>query len=178
MPLVLGLEQMESVRQADLDRYAKGQITFDQLAQSTDWGRRWHGYAAYRPVLEAARKAGAPILGLNARSETIRQIARSGGIGELPAEVRKELPAEMQGKDPIYEKLLSLQMMVHMAATPEQLRPMIEAQMARDEAMAAVLASFLQSKAGQGRTAVVLCGSGHVAYGLGTAERVAGGCRA
>ncbi len=172
VPLVLGLEQMESVRQADLDRYAKGQITFDQLAQATDWERRWRGYAAYRPILEAARKAGAAILGLNARSETIRQIARSGGIEKLPAETRKQLPADIQSKDPIYEELLSLQMMVHMAATPERLRPMIEAQMARDETMAAVLASFLQSKAGRGRTAVVLCGAGHVAYGLGTAQRV------
>ena len=44
--------------------------------------------------------------------------------------------------------------------------------MARDETMAAVLVSFLQSKAGRGRTAVVLCGAGHVAYGLGTAQRV------
>ena len=92
VPLVLGLEQMESVRQADLDRYAKGQITFDQLAQATDWGRRWRGYAAYRPILEAARKAGAAILGLNAKSETIRQIARSGGIEKLPAETAQAAP--------------------------------------------------------------------------------------
>jgi uncharacterized iron-regulated protein len=49
---------------------------------------------------------------------------------------------------------------------------MIEAQIARDEAMAAALCEYLQSPSGKGRTAVVLCGSGHVSYGLGTAARV------
>ena len=38
--------------------------------------------------------------------------------------------------------------------------------------MASVLASFLLSAEGRGRTAVVVCGSGHVNYGLGTAARV------
>jgi uncharacterized iron-regulated protein len=49
---------------------------------------------------------------------------------------------------------------------------MIEAQIARDEAMAAALVGYLQSPAGQGRTAVVLCGIGHVSYGLGIPARV------
>jgi uncharacterized iron-regulated protein len=52
------------------------------------------------------------------------------------------------------------------------LRPWIEAQIARDEAMAATLCAFLKSEAGRGRTAVVLCGNGHIAYGLGTPARV------
>jgi uncharacterized iron-regulated protein len=62
--------------------------------------------------------------------------------------------------------------MVHMAASPERLRPMIEAQIARDEAMSAVLVGFLRCPEGRGRKAVVVCGSGHAAYGLGTPQRV------
>jgi uncharacterized iron-regulated protein len=49
---------------------------------------------------------------------------------------------------------------------------MIEAQIARDEAMAEALVGFLRSPAGRGRAAVVLCGTGHVAYGLGLPARV------
>ena len=45
-------------------------------------------------------------------------------------------------------------MMVHMAADEQRLRPMIEAQIARDETMAELLARFLQSPAGRGRTAI------------------------
>ncbi|MCR4412611.1 MAG: ChaN family lipoprotein [Thermoguttaceae bacterium] len=170
--LVLGLEPMESVHQPHLDRYARGEITFEQLAETTQWAKRWRGYEGYRAVLEAARKAGAPILGLNARIETIRQIARSGGVDKLDSALRAELPGDMRLSDPPYEKFLNLQMMVHAAATPERLRPMVEAQIARDEAMAATLVTFLQSEAGRGRTAIVVCGAGHAAYGLGMPARV------
>ncbi|HUT09425.1 MAG TPA: ChaN family lipoprotein [Thermoguttaceae bacterium] len=172
IPLVLALEQMESFRQPVLDRYNRGEITFDELARATEWPERWENYRQYQPILKAAREAGAPVLALNARSEAVRQIVRSGGIENLAPEVRKELPDDIQTKDPPYEKLLNLLMMVHMSATPERLRPMVEAQIARDEAMASALCSYLQSPQGQGRTAVVLCGAGHVSYGLGTVARV------
>jgi uncharacterized iron-regulated protein len=170
--LVLGLEQMEAIHQPALDRYAKGELSFTQLAETIQWAKRWRDYQQYQPVIEAARKAQSPVLALNARTETVRQVARSGGVDRVDPAIRRELPPDMQLKDPPYEKILSLQMMVHAAATPERLRPMIEAQIVRDEAMAFTLARFLQSPAGQGRTAVVLCGSVHVAYGLGTAARV------
>ena len=170
--LVLGLEPMEAIHQPALDRYAKNELSFDDLAKATQWSTRWSGYQQYKPILDAARQAKSPILALNARSETIRQVVRSGGVDRLDPTVRRELPPEMQLKDPAYEKFLNLQMAVHLSANPERLRPMIEAQIARDEVMASVLASFLLSAEGRGRTAVVVCGCGHVNYGLGTAARV------
>jgi len=172
VPLVLGLEQMEAFNQPDLDRYNQGKIDFDQLAEATRWSQRWENYPQYRPILESARKLAAPILALNARRETIRQVVRSGGIDKLDPQLRKELPADVQLEDPLYEKLLNIYMMVHASVTPQRMRPMLQAQIARDEVMAAVLCEFLQSEAHSGRTAVVLCGSGHVNYGLGTAARV------
>lgn len=170
--LVVGLEPMESAYQTALDRFNRGEIDFDQLAKETDWAKRWRNYAQYRPILETARRLEVPVIALNARAETIRQVFRSGGIDKLPAEFRRELPTDVQLQDPAYESLLRLQMMVHAAATEEMLRPMIEAQIARDEAIAAALVDYLQSPAGRGRTALVICGAGHVAYGLGTAARV------
>jgi uncharacterized iron-regulated protein len=74
--------------------------------------------------------------------------------------------------DPLYERLLDRLLRVHAHAMPHALRPMVEAQIARDEAMADALARFLLSGEGQGRTAVVICGSGHVSYGFGTVARV------
>ena len=170
--LVLALEQLESFRQPDVDRYNRGEIDFDQFAKAVEWPRRWKNYEQYRPVVEAARKAKVPVLALNARSETIRQVARSGGLDRMDPKARRELPADIWLDDPIYRKRLTLQMMVHMAANPESLRPMIEAQIARDEAMASALCTYLKSEAGRGRSAIVLCGAGHVAFGQGTAARV------
>ena len=88
-------------------------------------------------MLEAARKAKAPVIGLAPDPNAIRAVARSGGVAKLDPTMRKKLPAEMELHDPPYEKLLAAQMMVHMAASPQRLRPMIEAQIARDEAMSA-----------------------------------------
>ncbi len=171
-PLVLGMEQLESFQQPIIDRFNRSELSFDQLAEAIQWSRRWSGYKQYRPIVEAARKFKVPLLGLNARAETIRQVARGGGIGGLDAKTRGELPAEIRLDDPLYRKLLGLQMMVHAAANVEMLRPMIEAQIARDETMANTLCTFLKSEAGRGRAAVVVCGAGHVAYGLGTPARV------
>jgi uncharacterized iron-regulated protein len=171
-PLVLGLEQIEAEQQPIVERFNRGGLDFEKLADALQWGRRWRGYEQYRPVLEAARRHNVPVLGLNARSETIRQVARGGGVAKLAPELRRQLPAEIQLDDAPYRRLLELQMAVHMAATPERLRPMIEAQIARDEAMADTLARYLQSEQGRGRTAVVICGGGHVAYGLATVSRV------
>jgi uncharacterized iron-regulated protein len=170
--LVVALEPLEQSQQPDIDRFNRGEIDFDGLATSIGWARRWPNYKQYRPVLEAARKAKAPVIGLSPNPDVIRAIARSGGVDRLDAKIRNQLPREMDLKDPVYEKLLAAQMMVHMAASPERLHPMIEAQIARDEAMSAALADFLRSEGGRGRKAAVVCGAGHVAYGLGTPQRV------
>jgi uncharacterized iron-regulated protein len=172
IPLALGLEQIESWQQPSLDRYNRGEIDWKQLAEATDWTRRWSNYRQYEPVLAAARQARAPVVALNARAETIRQVARSGGIAHVPPTARQELPGAMLLPDPVYEKLLSLQLMVHASAAPERLRPMIEAQIARDEAMAQTLATFAKSESGKNRKLLVLCGAGHVAHGQGIPTRV------
>ena len=144
---------METIRQPALDRFNRGEIDFEQLAEATDWGRRWKNYAQYRSILEAARRLDIPVLALNARAETIREVFRSGGMDKLAPEMRKELPRDVQLKDPDYERLLRVQMMVHASVEEGMLRSMVEAQIARDEAMAAALVDYLQSPAGQGRTA-------------------------
>jgi uncharacterized iron-regulated protein len=58
------------------------------------------------------------------------------------------------------------------AAMPHRMDSMVEAQIARDETMAESLVRFLARPECQGRIAVVICGSGHVNYGFGTAQRV------
>ncbi len=171
IPLVLAVEQMEHNYQEALDRYAAGDISFDQLAEETNWAKRWSNYEQYRGVIEAARRSGARMLALNARSETIREVGKKGLDG-LDKETRAELPPDINFDDPMYEKHLNSLMMVHAMATEDRMRLMFEAQVSRDEMMAHRLAEFLKSEDGKGRTAVVLCGSGHVSHGLGTPSRV------
>jgi uncharacterized iron-regulated protein len=174
VPLVVGLEQLETFQQPVVDRFNRGEIDFDQLAEVADWGKRWNNYRQYRAILEAAQKAGAPVLALNARAEVVRKVFRGGGVDELAQEDREQLPKEMRLDDPTYTKLLRMILMVHMAVEEDTLRAMAEAQISRDETMAETVTDFLKSKQGKGRTAIVICGSGHVNYGLGIPDRVRG----
>src|SRR5262249_11746271 len=74
--------------------------------------------------------------------------------------------------DSTYERLLNQTLSVHMAFDPKKLKPVFEAQVARDETMAARLSEYLESSAGHDRIALVICGRGHCEYGLGTPQRV------
>jgi len=170
--LVVGLEQMERRYQPQLDRYSNGEIDFETLCRETEREIHWSGFEQYRGVLESARRAKAKLLALNIDRAVIRAVAISGGIEKLDSHIREQLPAEIPTHDPLYEKWLSLVMPVHAGPMADRLRPMIEAQMARDEAMAESLGRYLLSPEGKGRSAVVICGSGHVNYGMGTVSRV------
>lgn len=171
IPLVLGLEQMEAPYQPALDEYNAGRIDFDELARRTDWSRRWSNYEDYRPVIAAAHASGAPVLALNAKRETVHQVARQGFDG-LAAELRAELPDEVNLDDPMYAGHLAQVMMVHAGMPKSAMRRMFEAQVARDETMADRLCNFLRTGAGTDRVAVVLCGAGHCAHGMGIPSRV------
>lgn len=52
-PMILGLEMMERHYQPELDRYCLGEITFEELAETTDWEDNWSNYRDYRAVVGA-----------------------------------------------------------------------------------------------------------------------------
>jgi len=171
----LCLEQLPARDQPGLDRFNCGELTFDQLTTELNWAKQWRNYADYRALCEFARQQQFPVVALNAPADTIRAISRGGGLAQLPPEQRAQLPADIDLDDPLYEKLLNLQLAVHSAMDPAKLRPVFEAQVARDETMATNIAAAraLTGPGGRPRVAVVVIGSGHIRYGLGTPERVA-----
>lgn len=172
--LTLCLEQLEARDQAIIDRYNSGALTFEQLATELDWAKKWKNYADYRALCEFAQQSQIPVRALNAPPDVIRAVSRGGGLAKLSADQRAALPRDINLADAPYERLLNLQLAVHMAMDPAKLRPVFEAQVARDETMAAHIAGAraLTGPDGQPRTAVVVIGGGHVRYGLGTPDRV------
>lgn len=171
VPFFVAMEQAEWGQQAQIDRYNDGGIGFEELVEATNWEGRWSNIRDYEPVIEAAHRAGAPIVGINARTELIRAIAR-GGLDELSPEQRQELPGQLWLGDPTYRRLLKLQLPVHTGISDEVLEQMCDAQIARDASMASRIVRFMESEGGEGRLAVVIAGSGHVSFGLGTPDRV------
>lgn len=171
VPLVLCLEQLEAPDQPAVDRYNRREIDLATLAREIDWGRKWRDYPAYVPLCNFAREHGIPIRALNAPAELVRAVYRGGGIERLAPEQRAQLPEELTLNDPLYERLTTLEMGVHAGMDATTLRPMFEAQVARDETMAANIVAARHA-ASVPRTAFVVLGAGHMRYGLGTAARV------
>jgi len=171
-PVVLGLEQIERRNQDQLDRYNAGELSFEQLAEAIKWKDQWTNYADYRPLLEVARKGGARIVGLNAPRDVIHEIGKSGLDG-LPVEQRQNLAEKIHLEDPTYERLMNFLLGVHASFDPTSLRHIYEAQVARDETMAATIAQALQPNDGAKKPiGLVVTGAAHVQFGLGTPERV------
>lgn len=174
VPLVLCLEQLEARDQPAVDRYNRQEIDFAALAQEINWAKKWSNYADYRALCEFARQHRIPVRGLNAPAEVIRAVSRGGGLAQLAPDQRAQLPVEIVTDDPVYERLMRLELAVHMSADAAKLRPMFEAQVARDETMAAhiVAARHADAEGGAARTAFVVLGAGHIRFGLGTVARV------
>jgi uncharacterized iron-regulated protein len=170
--LVLAMEQFDFTAQPALDQFNSGAINLQGLVRQSHWDKQWAAHTNYHALLLVARRHGIPVLALNARTKTIRAIAFHGLAG-LSVEQRRELPQRIVTRDPLYQRLLNRELSVHMAFKPDQLHSVFEAQVARDETMASRLVAFLNSPAGRGRTAVVICGQGHCEFGFGVPERVA-----
>ncbi len=171
--LALCLEQLEARDQPAIDRFNRGELDFDALATEIGWAKKWKNFADYRALCEFAQQNGIPVRALNAPSATIRAVSRGGGLANLPADQRALLADEIVTDDPVYERLMNLTLAVHMAMDPAKLRPVFEAQVARDETMAVhIIAARHTDAAERLRTAFVIVGAGHVRHGLGTADRV------
>ncbi len=169
--LVVAMEQIQARYQPEVDRYSAGEIGFNELAKRIDWAHGWSNFRDYRQVLQAARAHGAPVVALNANPDTIRQVGREGLDGLSP-DTRAKLPAEIDLDDPMYAELLLIRLQVHATIPAERLRTIYEAQVSRDEHMAAALADWLKNHEAEEWLAVVICGEGHLSHGLGTPSRV------
>lgn len=170
--LVLCLEQLEARDQPAVDRYNRHEIDFDGLVRAIDWAKKWSNYPDYRAIVEFARQHRIPIRGVNAPAAVIRAVSRGGGLAKLPPGERAQLPAEIVTEDPAYEQIVTKELSIHMAVDPAKLQPMFEAQVSRDETMAAGIVAARRAYGEKPRTAVVILGAGHMRYGLGTPARV------
>lgn len=181
---VLGLEMVPAERQPVLDRFNAGEIDVDGLAGAVDWKGVWgHPYAAYRPVFEAARRAGAPLAGLNVPRRVVRAVGE-GGLEALAPEDRALAPetiippAPEQAAD--LERVLARHAMpghgdgeaaapVSPSAQAERRERFLRVQALWDTAMAR---AAVAARRAQGRPVLILAGVGHVENGWGIARRL------
>ncbi|MGE0098781.1 MAG: ChaN family lipoprotein [Hydrogenophaga sp.] len=123
----------------------------EALGWKSEGGWPW---ATYGPVVMAAVRSGAPVMGGNLPRSRMRNVMGEAALdGLIGAEaLRQQREAIREG---------------HCGLLPEsQIAPMARIQLARDRAMAQALASAVQ-RAGDGKTVVLVAGNGHVRRDLG-----------
>lgn len=91
-PLALSLEMFERDVQEILDEYLHGLITESQFKASS---RPWEYYDQdYRPMVEAAKEKGVPVIAANAPRRYVNRVSRLGreALLDLPPRARAFLP--------------------------------------------------------------------------------------
>lgn len=138
--LGVGFEMFQAPFQSQLDAFSRGRLDAAELRERSEYDTRWGlPFAYYRPLLEAGRDAGLPLLALNARRELSRAVAQQGL--SLPPELERELP-ELDLADSAHRALFNELIAGHPEGhgSPENL---YAAQVVWDETMATRASEFL-----------------------------------
>lgn len=169
--VAVGMEMFQRPFQKYLDLFVAGELTEKELLEKTEYFKRWNmDWKLYRPILLYARKKGLPVLALNAPSELVKKVSRSGLEG-LSVEEKASLP-EMDLNNPSYRAFLYRIYREHrdFAVRFPKFDYFYEAQILWDETMADTAARWLREHPDY--QLVLLAGKGHIMYGFGIPSRL------
>jgi uncharacterized iron-regulated protein len=169
-PIALGMEFFEGEDDAALAEYGAGRLSAEELLERTGWyaAGGFH-HEAYLPLVDACRRAGAPVFGLNVPRTVIRTVSRQGW--DALADEQKAQLGPLGEPDPRHRFVVDLMMGGVGASMGPAFDGMLRGQMAWDAAMAGSILRARQGSA-RGRLVVALAGMGHCAHGLGIPARL------
>ena len=170
--VVLSLEMFERDVQYVLDEYLEGLITEDHFLGSA---RPWENYRArYRPLIEAARSYGGPVVAANAPRRYVNRVTREGprSLDDLSDLARSYLPPlPFPGPSERYRAQWDSVMTESGDATRHRTPPnAIHAQALWDASMGHAIITALVEHLGS--LVVHFAGSFHVSHGTGIPERI------
>jgi uncharacterized iron-regulated protein len=166
----LGMEFFQRDDADVLRRWLDGTLAGDEFLLASGWyDRGGYRFDYYRPQMEVARRNQMPIVGLNVPRDIVRAVNR-GGLGALSEAQRAIVGEVTTAGAPQHRFLVERFFGEAIASMPAAwLDNMYAAQCVWDVAMARTILGARSD----GSTMVVIVGSGHVAYGLGIARRLA-----
>lgn len=138
----VGLEMWANRFQRELSAYGRGKLDEPGLLEKTEYEARWgYDFSYYRPLLEGARRLGAPLIALNAPRELTQRIAKDG-LDDLDVAETRLLP-ELDLGDPAHRADFERRMKGHPGLEPGALERYYAAQVVWDETMAQNSAAWL-----------------------------------
>ena len=171
-PISLFLEALESKDDPLLSRFLAGELSFEEFARRIDWPKRWSNYHDYRGLCLLAREKGLRVFGLDGPAPLFHRIAWEGWPS-VPSVERERLGLDRVRFDPLYQRLLRLFLPVHPGMGRSWMRRAAQAQEVRDDWMAGRIVRAQRASRGRKDRAIVICGAGHLRFGLGLPEHVA-----
>jgi len=168
--VALGMEMFRRSQQPALDRWVAGQLDEKSFLKEVRWFENWNmDFAYYRNLLNTARDKHIPVIALDAEKKLVVAV-RSKPVDQLTEAEKTQMP-ELDVSDP-YQRGLVTAIFGDHSHGGMIIDNFIRAQVLRDETMAASVAGYLESPAGQDRHMLVVAGGDHVASGFGIPRRV------
>jgi uncharacterized iron-regulated protein len=167
--VAVGLEMLSWEKQEPLDRFNRGDVALDALAEVVDWKKAWgFDFGLYAPIFAAGKAAGARFVALNAPRALVRAV-REKGVEGLGPDDRARVPELDLGDDLHRAWFAGVFSSAGHAMKAADLDGFYRAQVLWDESMADGAVRALREGA---RQVVVIAGAGHVARGRGVPQRV------
>jgi uncharacterized iron-regulated protein len=166
----LGMEMFPRAAQPILDTWSEGSLSEQQFLKDVKWEAVWgYPFFLYQPLLLFSRDHHLPVVGLNAPSEVVRDVARNG-LSQLNPEDRAQLAEHFDFSNSEHRKAIRETYDQHAPGGMASFENFYEAQLAWEETMAETLAAHLASRP-PGAQVLVTIGNGHVEYQFGVPQR-------
>ncbi len=176
--VLVGLEMFPVAEQPALDLWNGGTLSEAEFVEKSRWYRNWgYHWNYYRDIFLFCRDAKIPLHGVNVPRELVSDVRKKGFDG-LTAEQKALLPPKIDSENADHRRLFKAffeeEDSMHSASMPEAMWDgMFRAQCTWDAAMAWNAVAALKKVNDPNAVMVVLIGSGHVAYGLGSQRQAA-----
>ena len=169
-PITVAMEFFQKPQQAVIDRYLLGKSSELEFLKDVGWEKQWSfDYSFYRPLMLAVKEKGGEILAINAPSDIVKKVARSGLNALEPDErslLAKNIVLDNEGHRTYLQDVFNNEAHGHLA----NFDFFYEAQCVWEDTMAQNIAGSLE---GSDEVLIALTGNGHIINKFGIPDRTA-----
>jgi len=175
--VLIGLEMFPYTRQESLDNWNKNLYSESGFVELAGWYKYWsYNWGYYRDIFLFARDNGLRMFAINTPRDVVTAV-RKKGFEDLTEEEAAHIPNEVapvtDEQRKMYNAFFDVDDSLHRALDDDALEGMYRAQTTWDATMGWNALQVLKKHGGSDAIMVVLIGSGHVTFGLGSERQTA-----
>ena len=174
--VLIGLEMFPYTQQAALDAWNEGRYSEAEFVELADWYKHWgYHWGYYRDIFLYARDNGLRMFAINSPRDVVTAVRKKGFenlTDEQAAHIPNEVAPVTDEQRKMYNAFFEENDELHRALPKKALEGMYRAQTTWDATMGWNALQALKNNGGQDSIMVVLIGSGHVTFGLGSERQV------